>query len=334
MDRTTTRRRASLLALLLVAALLAAGCGAGGADDQVRGLRMLVPNSPGGGFDVTARSAARALEDTGLTGPVEVFNLPGAGGVAGVGRLVGEAGDDRLLMSMGLGVVGAVASHGAPVTLADTTPIARLVSESEIVVVRSDAPYRDVHDLVDAWRADPDAVTVGGGSTPGGPDHLTTMALAGGVGLDESGVRYVSHDGGGALLAALLGGEVDAAVSGTGEFADQIASGALRVLAVTDDDRVPGLDAPTLQETGIDVVSTNWRGLVAPPGLSPQAREELVAVVARLRGSPEWAEVLRTNGWQDAWLPGDEFGAFVTAETTRVERVLTELGHDREAGDG
>ncbi|WP_226359509.1 tripartite tricarboxylate transporter substrate-binding protein [Pseudonocardia sp. ICBG601] len=118
-------------------------------------LRILVPNPPGGGYDVTARSAAKVLSDNGITGPVEVFNLSGAGGIAGLGRIEGEAGNGRLLMSMGLGVVGATASRDTPLSLADTTPIARLTEESEIVVVPADSPYRDVRALLDAWHAAP-----------------------------------------------------------------------------------------------------------------------------------------------------------------------------------
>ncbi|WP_226359408.1 tripartite tricarboxylate transporter substrate-binding protein [Pseudonocardia sp. ICBG601] len=146
-------------------------------------LRILVPNPPGGGYDVTARSAAKVLSDNGITGPVEVFNLSGAGGIAGLGRIEGEAGNGRLLMSMGLGVVGATASRDTPLSLADTTPIARLTEESEIVVVPADSPYRDVRALLDAWHAAPGGLTVGGGSTVGGPDHLATMLLAEGAGI-------------------------------------------------------------------------------------------------------------------------------------------------------
>ncbi|MBN9790733.1 MULTISPECIES: tripartite tricarboxylate transporter substrate binding protein [unclassified Pseudonocardia] len=289
-------------------------------------LRILVPNPPGGGYDVTARSAAKVLSDTGIAGPVEVFNLSGAGGIAGLGRVEGEAGNGRLLMSMGLGIVGATASRDTPLSLADTTPIARLTEESEIVVVPADSPYRDVRALLDAWRAAPGGLTVGGGSTVGGPDHLATMLLAEGTGIAPARVRYVSYEGGGPLLAAVLRGEVAFAVSGVGEFADQIGSGDLRVLAVTAGERVPGLDVPTLRESGVDVEFSNWRGLVAPPGLSDADRAALADAVAAMRGTPEWRQVLAANGWHDAWLPGADFARFTASENERVEHVLGELG--------
>ena len=316
---------AVLAALLLVPPALGALTG-GGDGDQLRGLRMLVPNAPGGGYDVTARSASKAMEDARVSGPIEVFNLPGAGGTVGLGRTVNESGNDRLVMSMGLGVVGSVYSNDSPATLADTTPIARLTEETEVVVVARDSPYRSLPQLLAAWRANPGRVPVGGGSSPGGPDHLAPMLMAKGAGLDARRVNYVAYDGGGELLASVLGGKVAFGVSGLGEFADQVGSGDLRVLAVTSARRTPGVDAPTLRESGVDVEFTNWRGVVAPPGLDEAGKAELVRAFDELRQSPEWAETLKLNGWQDAYLPGDRFGAFLASENDRVAGVLRELG--------
>ncbi|WP_433803750.1 Bug family tripartite tricarboxylate transporter substrate binding protein [Actinomycetospora sp. CA-084318] len=316
---------AVVAALLLVPPAVGALSG-GGDGTQLKGLQLMVPNSPGGGYDVTARAAARAMEDAGLSGAVEVFNLPGAGGTVGLRRLVNDAGDDRTIMSMGLGVVGSVYSNDSPVTLRQTTPIARLTEETEILVVPADSPFRDLDQLLDDWRANPAALPVGGGSSPGGPDHLAPMLTAKAAGIDPKAVNYVPYDGGGDLLAAVLGGKVGLGVSGLGEFADQVASGDLRVLAVTAGERVPGVDAPTLREAGVDVEFTNWRGLVAPPDLSAEQRAELVAAAGALHDSPEWREVLERNDWQDAYLPGDAFGAFLAAEDERVAGVLRELG--------
>jgi putative tricarboxylic transport membrane protein len=316
---------AALAALLLAPPLIGAATG-GGDGDQLRGLRILVPNSPGSGYDVTARTAATALEDSKLTGSIEVFNLPGAGGTVGLGRTVTESGNDRLVMSMGLGVVGAVFTNDAPAKLADVTPIARLTEETEVVVVADDSPYRTLDDVIAAWKTDPGAVPVGGGSSPGGPDHLAPMLMAQAVGLAPKDVNYVAYDGGGELLAAILGSKVAFGVSGLGEYADQIAAGELRVLAVSAGERQPGLDAPTLREAGVDVEFTNWRGIVAPPDLDEESRAELVETFTALRGTPEWTEALQRNGWGDAFLSGPEFGEFLAAENDRVAEVLRGLG--------
>ncbi|MBQ0826720.1 Bug family tripartite tricarboxylate transporter substrate binding protein [Streptomyces tagetis] len=321
------------LALLGAAVLVLAGpplLSAGSDEDtgtRIPGLRLMVPNTPGGGYDITARTAAKDAKEAGLTHGIEVFNLPGAGGTVGLSRLVSEHGNGRLAMSMGLGVVGAARSNHAPKTLADTTPIARLTEEQDVVVVARNSPYRTIDELVGAWKEAPGKVPVGGGSSPGGPDHLAPMLMARAAGITPGSVNYIPFDGGGELLASILGNKVGFGVSGVGEYLDQIRAGELRVLAVTGPERVPDLaDVPTLRESGYDVDFTNWRGLVAPPGLSDAERGKLIRFAEELHDSPEWRRSMERNGWDDAFLPGEEFGAFLKAEDRRVVSVLKELG--------
>ncbi|GEB57847.1 Bug family tripartite tricarboxylate transporter substrate binding protein [Streptomyces gardneri] len=323
--RTPLALLGSALLVLVGPPLLTTGSGSD-TGTQIPGLRFMVPNTPGGGYDITARTAAKNAEEAGLTGDIEVFNLPGAGGTVGLTRLVGERGNGRLAMSMGLGVVGAVHTNKTPRTLADTTPIARLTEEQDIVVVGKDSPYKTIQELLAAWKKDPGKLPVGGGSSPGGPDHLAPMLMAQAAGIAPKDVNYVPFDGGGELLASILGNKVGFGVSGVGEYLDQIKAGELRLLAVTGPKRVPGLDAPTLREAGLDTEFTNWRGIVAPPGLSDAEREKLVGLVTRLHDSPQWRESLKTHGWNDAFLPGEEFGDFLTAQDERVGTVLKELG--------
>lgn len=311
------------LLVLVVPPLVDSGDGAGA---RIPGLRIMVPNTPGGGYDITARTAARALEDAGLNGPTEVFNLPGAGGTVGLGRLVSERGNGRLAMSMGLGVVGSVYTNSSPSSLQDTTPIARLTEEADIIVVAADSPYRDIRQLLEAWKADPAGIPVGGGSSPGGPDHLAPMMTAEAIGLAPRDVNYVPFDGGGELMASVLGGKVGFGITGIAEARDQIEAGELRALAVTGPQRVDGIEAPTLQEAGVDVTFTNWRGIVAPPGLSDRDRDRLIAVITALHDTREWRDALRRNAWDDAFLVGDRFGEFLRQQNERVASVLKELG--------
>ncbi|WP_309051156.1 tripartite tricarboxylate transporter substrate binding protein [Streptomyces sp.] len=323
--RTPLALLGAALLVLVGPPLLTPGSGSD-TGTQIPGLRLMVPNTPGGGYDITARTAAKDAEEAGLTGDVEVFNLPGAGGTVGLTRLVGERGNGRLAMSMGLGVVGAVHTNKTPRTLADTTPIARLTEEQDIVVVGKNSPYRTLQDLLAAWRKDPGKLPVGGGSSPGGPDHLAPMLMAQAAGIPPKEVNYVPFDGGGELLASILGNKVAFGVSGVGEYLDQIKAGELRLLAVTGPRRVPGLDAPTLREAGLDTEFTNWRGVVAPPGLTDAERDKLVGLVTALHASPQWKRSLETHGWNDAFLPGEQFGAFLTEQNARVDTVLKELG--------
>jgi putative tricarboxylic transport membrane protein len=318
-------RRAGQAALLALVLVLAA---CGGTEGSGTALRILVPNATGGGYDTTARVAAGVMESEGLTERPEVFNLEGGGGAVGLARIVGERGNPDLMMMMGLGVVGAVNSVDAAAALSEVTPVARLLTEPEVVMVTTDSRHRDIGSLLDAWAKAPERFVVGGGSQRGGPDHLAAHQLAEAIGIDPRRVVYKTYDGGGPLLAALFEGDVDFAVSGVLENIDQARAGSVRVLAVTGAERVPGVDAPTLREAGIDLEFANWRGLVAPPGLSAAERRRLVDLVTRMHASDEWKRAERSNGWTDAFLTGEEFGAFLASEDARVGELLLRLGED------
>ena len=311
----------------MIAILTLTACGVTRGDQSgLHRLRMMVPNSPGGGYDLTARTAVKIMEDDKITGRVEVFNVIGAGGTVAMARLMNERGNGDLMMLMGLGVVGAVFTNGSKARASDATALAKMVEEQEGILVPADSPFRTVQDFVAAWKADPSKVTLGGGSSPGGPDHLFPMETAKVVGVDPTEVNFISYDGGGDLLTALLGNKIAAGTSGLGEYVDQIESGQVRVLAVSGDERVEGVDAPTLKEAGIDLTFTNWRGVLAPPGISDEDRQTMVTILEELHETDAWKEALVTNGWTDAFMTGQPFEDFLKEQDQRVETTLTDLG--------
>ena len=322
------RRMVTGLVIAVVAALLVSACGVTRGEEAsgLHRLRMMVPNSPGGGYDLTARTAVKIMEDDDITGRVEVFNVIGAGGTVAMARLMNEKGNGDLMMMMGLGVVGATYTNGSKARASDATALAKMVEEQEGILVPADSPFKTVQDFVAAWKADPASVTIGGGSSPGGPDHLFPMETAKAAGVDPAEVNYVSYDGGGDLLTALLGKKITVGTSGLGEFVDQIESGQLRVLAVSGSERVEDVDAPTLSEAGIDLTFTNWRGILAPPGISDDAKQALVKVLEELHGTDQWKEALVKNGWTDAFETGAPFEQFLKDQDNRVSSTLTDLG--------
>ena len=316
------------LVIAVIAALLVTACGVtrGEEESGLHRLRMMVPNAPGGGYDLTARTAVKIMEDDDITGRVEVFNVIGAAGTVAMARLMNEKGNGDLMMMMGLGVVGATYTNGSEARASDATALAKMVEEQEGILVPADSPFKTVNDFVAAWKADPASVTIGGGSSPGGPDHLFPMETAKAAGVDPAAVNYVSYDGGGDLLTALLGKKITAGTTGLGEFRDQIESGQLRPLAVSGSERIEGVDAPTLTEAGINLVFTNWRGILAPPGISDDARQAMVKVLEELHGTSQWKEALVKNGWDDAFMTGPPFEQFLTEQDNRVSSTLTDLG--------
>jgi putative tricarboxylic transport membrane protein len=331
-----TRRNVLVMSVAAATALALGACGAtadkkeGGAgtnDGPVSGLRIMVPNTPGGGYDTTARTAAKVMEDAKIATGVQVFNLPGAGGTVGLQRVVNEKGNGKLAMQMGLGVVGASYTSKSAATLTQTTPLAKMIEEAGAIVVPKDSPYKTIGDLVAAWKKDPKKIAVGGGSSPGGPDHLLPMQLAKTVGIDPKQVNFVSYDGGGELLPAVLGGKVAFGASGFGEFLDQVEAGQIRVLAVTSEAPIEALkEVPTLKSSGIDLVFTNWRGIVAPPGISDADKKVWIDALTKMHESAEWKAELTKRGWTDAFVTGDEFATFLTDQDKTVADLLKQLG--------
>jgi putative tricarboxylic transport membrane protein len=290
-------------------------------------LSIMAPAAPGGGWDSTARALGKAIEDDKLTTKsVKVYNVEGAGGTIGLAQLADQdKGKPDSLMVMGLVMVGAIKTNKSPVDLTKVTPIASLTAEWEAIAVKSDSPYKTLADLVAAFKANPKSVTWGGGSA-GGTDHILVGLLAKAASVDPAGINYIAHSGGGEAMDAILSGSVSAGVSGVSEFTDQVAAKTVRLLAISADAKVEGIDAPTIKESGFDVTLANWRGIVAAPEIDPAARDAAVAFVTKVHDGPAWQATLKAKKWTDFFQAGDEFKAFLDAEIPRVEGVLKDIG--------
>jgi putative tricarboxylic transport membrane protein len=293
---------------------------------QVSELKIMAPAAPGGGWDQTARSMQQALMQAGIVKSVQVTNVPGAGGTIGLAQLVNAAkGDAGQLMVNGYVMVGAILTNKSPVTLEQTTPIARLTAEYEAIVVPADSPIKSAKDLAAAIKTDPGKVTWAGGSA-GGVDHIAAALFAKAAGADATKINYVPFSGGGEALAAILGGKVTAGISGYGEFESQIKAGKLRLVGVTSPNRLSNVDGPTVKEQGIDLEIANWRSVVAPPGISADQKKALVDLVDRMVKSKEWQDILKQKGWDDAYLSGDAFGQQLAQDVARTREVLMSVG--------
>lgn len=296
-----------------------------GAHAQLE-LKIMAPAAPGGGWDGTARSMQQALTASGISKSVQVLNVPGAGGTIGLAQLINQGkGDGSQLMVNGFVMVGAILTNRSPVTLEQTTPIARLTAEALVYVVPSGSKIQNAKDLLAAIKEDPARVIWAGGSA-GGVDHIAAALTTQAAGVDPTRLNYIPFSGGGEALAAILGGRVTVGVSGWGEFEGQVKAGKLRAIAVTSEKRLAGIDVPTLKEQGTDLAILNWRSVVAPPGLSDDQRKALIDAMDRMAKSKEWQEILKTRGWDDAYLSGDAFGTFLKEENTRVAAILKSVG--------
>lgn len=310
----------------VAAALLAVAALPTGAFAQTANLKIMAPAAPGGGWDQTARSVGQALTEAGLAKSVQVTNVPGAGGTIGIAQFVNSAkGDPTQLMASGYVMVGAIITNKSPVTLDQVTPIARLTGEWQAIAVPAESPIKTMKELADQIKSDPAKVTWAGGSA-GGPDHILAALITKTVGADSSKTNYIAFSGGGESLGALLGGKVTAGINSLGEFMSQVKAGKLRVLAVSSPNRLPGVDSPTLKENGIDLELSNWRMIVAPPGISAEERANLVKTFETLAKSDAWKNALKTRGWDDIFLTGPALDSFVKDEQARTAAVLKDVG--------
>jgi putative tricarboxylic transport membrane protein len=315
-----TRAAPLLAALVLVAPL------SGAAEPLHQHVRLIAPAAPGGGWDQTARAMQAALQDAGIVQTSSVENIPGAAGTIGLARFISaERGKGDVLMLSGLIMLGAVVTHQSPVTLREVTPIARLSGEFEVVVVPAASPLGTLADLVAMFRVAPESVSWGGGSA-GGTDQILAGLFADAVGVDPRRVNYIAYSGGGESLSAILGGQVTVGVNGLAELMPHIEAGTVRVLAISSAERLPGVDAPTFLEQGVDVEIENWRSVVAPPGVSAAERQQLERIVESMVRSDAWKATLERYRWNDRYLSGTAFARFTAAEEARVEGILARLG--------
>lgn len=315
-----------LVSPCLAVALTVTGAAAALAVEPLPALKLLIPANPGGGWDQTGRALEQALRAEKLvTGAIRLTNRGGAGGTIGLAEFARAKGEGGSLMVMGLVMVGAILTNKSPVTLEAVTPIARLTSEYLVIAVPVSSKIQNLKDFTEALKKDPGATSIVGGSR-GGVDHILAALVADTVGVPGAKVNYVAYAGGGEAVAALLGAQATAGISGYGEFQPHIESGKLRAIGLSAPSRITGINAPTLKEQGVNVELGNWRGVVAPGGIGAADRKALLDVIDAMAKSPSWKAELKKHNWEDAYLVGDAFAKFVKTSEEQTAKVLKDVG--------
>jgi putative tricarboxylic transport membrane protein len=285
-------------------------------------VKMLIPANPGGGWDTTGRELGKALTASGAVKNVQYDNKGGAAGAIGIAQFVNSSkGDPNAMMMGGMVMVGGLIQNKSAVTIDQVTPIARLTSEYEVIVVPANGP-KTLKELLDKLKADPGKVSWGGGSA-GGTDHILAGLIAKEIGVEPARVNYVPFKGGGEAVSAIIGGHVTAGISGLSEFSQHIKSGKMRALAVSSAKAIEGI--PSLKEQGVNVELANWRGVIGAPGITKAQRDDLVKIIEKGVKSKEWQEALKRQEWDDFYLAGDAYGQYITAENKRIGDILNSL---------
>ncbi len=311
------------LKTLLVSCLVALAPMA--AQAQVEQFKIMAPANPGGGFDTIARTLGEALQASGQVKSVVVENKAGAGGAIGMAQFVNnEKGNPNALLVAGAVTVGALETNKSPVNFGMVTPISRLMGEFNVIVVPTASPYKSIKDLMTAYKANPGAVSIGGGSA-GGIDHIMASLMSEKAGVDPDKLNYIPFAGGGEGKAAVLGNQITAYISGYGELADLIKAGKVRALGISAATRNPDIPVPTIREQGTDVVVYNWRGVFAAPGINAAQKAQLIKMVETAVKSPTWKAKAEKMEWLDMLQSGDTFQTFLNEDIKRTAVTVKKL---------
>ena len=290
-------------------------------------IEFITHTGPGGGGDVFARAISAAMDKEKLV-PVrmQVINKTGGGGATAMAFLVNEKKGDTHVIAVytGLWITNPLMRKEANVTLKDMTPLVGLVREPAMLVVKSDAPYKTLKDFIDAAKQNPGQLKQSAGSI-GARDWVVRQLLMTNTGANWA---YISFPGGGERIAALLGGHVNIMLIEPQEAGEHIRAGNLRVIAQVSDTRLAAFpNVPTIKESGFD--STNVpqvRGVVAPPGIPPEAVAYWEDLFARFVKTPSWQKYLDDNLFEDGFMRSAELARFFDQHADTTRAILKEGG--------
>ena len=295
---------------------------------DVEKIHFLIPGGAGGGWDGTARGTGEALTKAGIVGTASYENMSGGGGGKAIGYLIENAASshDTLMVNSTPIVIRSLVGR-FPYNFRDLTMIAGTIGDYAAFVVPKNSKIGSFSDLVAAYKANPRKVAIGGGSVPGGMDHLVAALAMQAAGEDATKVKYIPYDAGGKAMAALLSGEITALSTGFSEAVALAKAGEVNIIGVTSAERVDAYkDAPTLKEQGVDAEFVNWRGFFGAPGMPKDKADAFRAAIAKMYSTPEWEAVRARNGWVNIHNPGEKFETFLANQETVIKDLMKKLG--------
>jgi tripartite-type tricarboxylate transporter receptor subunit TctC len=313
---TFQRLASGLLASLLLVSLAAAQ------TFPSKPVKIVVPFGAGGVADLTARTVAQKLGES-LGQPVVIENKPGAGGVV-AGDTVAKAepdGHTLLLMSNGTAVSAGLFKSLPFDTVRDFAPVSTLGFFDIAIVTPADSKFKTLGELLAFARANPGKLNLGSINI-GSTQNLTAELFKTSAGAD---MQIVPFNGTPAVITALRGGQIDAAVEILGPVLPQIKANALRALAVTGEKRAAVLpDVPTAKESGLpSFVASSWNALAAPAktpkDVIARLNKEIVAAV----NSPDVRKKLQDQNVEARASSPEQAAALLASETKRWGEVIT-----------
>jgi putative tricarboxylic transport membrane protein len=299
-------------------------------------VEIIVNTSPGTGSDATGRLILRMLTDKKLIEvPATVVNKIGGGGTIGLTYLTQHPGNGHYLMVTSPTMLTNFISGKGALNHTDTTPLAQLGNETVVFAVRAESPLKSARDIAERIRADAASLSFAIGNSVGSHNHIAVALLAKAVGANVRRLKVIPFNGSTEGITALLGGHLDVAATPAGSILPHVQSGRARVLAVSDDERLPGIYAsvPTWKELGFNVVAANWRSVVGPRGLSDEQVRYWDDVFAKLTQLPEWKQELQAKLEEETYRNSRDTRRYMAAQYTELTAILTDLGLAKAAPD-
>ena len=290
-------------------------------------IHFLIPGGAGGGWDRTARAVGQVLIDTKLVSSATYENMSGGGGARGIAHTI-EKNDPNLLLINSTPIVVRSLQNFLPQTYKDLTPIASVIGDYSVVVVRNSSPFNTLAEFLGAWRNSPRMYPVAGGSVVGGTDHIFAALLARSQKINPVQIKYIPYDAGGKAMAGLLSGEVAILSSGYGEVMDLEQQGWVRILCIAAPLRIDSARSiPTCTEAGaLGVEFVNWRGFFTAPNVSRERAEELSNLLKQMTLTDEWRQTRDRYGWVSLFRPGVQFQRLLDKQASELSILLADLG--------
>jgi tripartite-type tricarboxylate transporter receptor subunit TctC len=308
--------------LLWLMALLAVPAAAQEPPFPQRGpLEITVLFPAGSSADITARMLADGMTRF-LAQRVLVVNRPGAGGAIGYKYVAAQKPDGYSLVWNSNSISTTFHSGQLPFDYQAFDAVARVLSESVLVAVRADAPWRTLNDVVAEAKSKPKAISIGH-SGIGSHTHISLAALVRAAGVDMNEVPFAAAQ----VVPSLIGGHVNAVVQFPGALASPAKQGQLRLLAALTQQRDPAWpDVPTARELGLDVALDAWRGVAVPRGTPRAVIGQLESAIRTTVSSTEFIRGAESVGVRPAFLPAEEFSALVAKEDAELSRLMQSIG--------
>jgi putative tricarboxylic transport membrane protein len=291
-----------------------------------RQIEFVVHGGPGSGNDVFARTLSTIIEHEKLTPVrVQVVNKPGGGSTSASGYVVGKKGDPHVIACFtNIWLIDPLLQEAANNKIIDMSPIARLVVEPALAVVRADSPFKTMGDFIKAAKEKPGALKQSGGSIASRENVVRQLLQA------STGARwaFISFPGGGERMAALLGGHVDLMILDPSEVSEQVRAGKLRTIAQVSDRRLPGFpDVPTLKEAGFDIPDVpQMRGIVGAPGMSAETVAYYEDLFEKVSKTSMWQKFVTESQLDGEYVKSAELKPFLVKFEGQLREILKEAG--------